>query len=309
MFGRNVKVKEIVPFDLQRKVAAHKTVESWNEIPHAGIIIDLDVTNVLTFVKKAKQMTQFQDVRITFNAVILKIIAECLKAAPMLNAYTEYDMESNRGNTILLEDINIAVPVFLPDGRTVTPVIPQAQNKNLKEICIEMEKFQQRVKNTNIDFLLFEAGWRDTMEKLKKFKICAVLKRAFANFFGKNKVKMPTKAERIEYEKIPPDQRVTPEELLSATVLVSNIGPAFQGLPCTIGMIEIIPPQSAVFGVASVRRTPSVIKNADGKEEIVIRDIVPVTIMGDHRGLDFGPVVGGLKKMMDLCLNPEKLLE
>jgi pyruvate/2-oxoglutarate dehydrogenase complex dihydrolipoamide acyltransferase (E2) component len=309
LYDNGVVVKEFVPFNLQRKVAAHKTVESWHNVPHAGIMLELDVTELLVFVKKAKTMPEFKDVRITFNAVMLKLIAEALKKAPQLNAYVEYSNISGNGRMVHCEDINIAVPMFLPDGRTITPVIPQLQNKSLREICVEMDKMQNRVKNTNIEFLLFEAAWGDTMKRLRKGQLWTVLKRAFSNLFGKDAIKKPSKKELQEYEKIPPEDRVTAKELLSATVLLSNIGSAFQGLPCSVAMIEIIPPQSAVFGVASTRRTPVVKKNAQGEETIMIRDICPVTIMGDHRGNDFGPAVGALKKMIELCEHPEKMLE
>lgn len=304
----NISIKEIVPFNLQRKVAAHKTVQSWGEIPHAGVIITLDVTHLLQFVKKIKNFPEFQGTRVTLNAVLLKIFAEGLKKAPQLNAHIEYSRTSGNGRLYMCEDINIAVPTFLPDGRTITPVIPQLQNKSLKEVCIEMEKMQNRIKNTNIDYLLFEAAWGDTMKRLKRFELWTVLKRAFSNLFGENKVKKPTKAELTEYNKIPADQRVTAKELLSATVLVSNIGAAFQGLDCVIPLLEIIPPQSCVVGVTSVRRAPLVIKNVKGDEEIAIRDILPLTILGDHRANDFGPAIGMIKRILELCNEPEKII-
>jgi pyruvate/2-oxoglutarate dehydrogenase complex dihydrolipoamide acyltransferase (E2) component len=306
---KNVAIKEIVPFNLQRKVAAHKTVESWHNIPHAGITIDLDVTEILQFIKRTSNMFESLGVRVTFNAIILKVITEGLKQAPQLNAYVEYSKSSGNGTMYHCEDINVAVPSLLPDGRMITPVIPQLQNKNLKEICIEMEKMETRVKNTDIELLLFEAVWNDTIERLKKVQIYTVLRRFLGNFIGRNRIRMPSKAELTKYHKIPEDQRVTPKELLSATVLFSNIGATFRGFPCNIAMIEVIPPQSAVFGIASIRRTPWVIKNDQGEEEIVIRDVAPLTIMADHRGNDFGPAIGMLKKIMELCAQPDKIIQ
>jgi pyruvate/2-oxoglutarate dehydrogenase complex dihydrolipoamide acyltransferase (E2) component len=305
----NVEIKEIVPFNLQRKVAAHKTVESWANIPHAGIIINLDVTDVLQFVKKAKNLPDFQGTRITINAVLLKILAEGLKKAPQLNGYVEYSATSGNGRLYTCEDINMAVPMFLPNGQTIIPVIPQVQNKSLKEVCIEMEKMQARVKNTNIDLLLYETAWDDTMKRLKHGELWTVLKRGLSNFYGENKVVKPKKEVLAEYHKIPADQRVTTEELLSATILVSNIGAAFQGLDCVIPLLEIIPPQSAVFGVTAARRAPTVIKNAKGEEEIAIRDIMPITVIADHRANDFGPAIGMIKRIIEICATPEKLLE
>jgi len=307
MFGRNVPVKKRVPFNLERKVAAHKTSEAWETVPHAGIIIELDVTTLLTFIESLKQSPDFKDLRPTINLVMLKIIAEGLKKSPELNAYIKYSKDSNAGEIILLEDVNIAVVTYLADGRTITPVLMQVDKKSLKELCKDMEYLQQRIKNTNIDYLLFEAAWMDTMENMRQGHLCRVINRAVHNFFGKNKVIPPRKALK-EYETIPPEDRITAKDLLSATVLVSNIGPVFKGLRCSIGLLQVIPPQVAVFGVASVRRAPVVIRDEMGEEVVAIRDILPVSIYADHRGIDFGPAVDMIRRILELCEHPDELL-
>lgn len=308
MFGAGVPIKKRIPFDLQRKVAAFKTAEAWETIPHAGIITDFDVTDLLPFINELKKDPEYKGIRITFNAVMLKLLAMAIKEAPELNAYIQYDKSRNTGEVIVLEDVNIAIPVITEDGRTITPVLKQVDKKSIKEICLDMENMWKRIKKTNIDLLLFEAGKKDTIEQLKKGHL-GMLKRVFANFVGKTKIKLPSKEEQKEYAKIPEEERLTSKDILCATILVSNIGSAVPELRSTIGFLEIIAPQSTVIGLTAVRKVPVVITNAAGKDEIQIRSIVPLTIYCDHRGIDFSTGILFTKRCMEYSKNPRKLLE
>jgi len=308
MFGARVPIKKRIPLDLQRKVAAFKTTEAWETIPHAGIISDFDVTDLMPFISELKKDPEYAGVRITFNAVMLKVIATAIKEAPELNAYIQYNKSNNTGEVIVLEDVNIAIPVITEDGRTITPVLKQVDKKSIKEICIDMENLWKRIKKTNIDLLLFEAGKKDTIEQLKKGHL-GMLKRVFANFIGKTKIKLPTKEEQMEYAKILAEEKLTAQDILCATILVSNIGSAMPELRSHIGFLEIIAPQSTVIGLTAVRKVPVVVTNATGKDEIQIRQIVPMTIYCDHRGIDFSTGINFTKKCIELSKNPQKLLE
>lgn len=303
----DVPIKETVEFDLQRKVAAHKTFEAWENVPHAGIILELDVSEVLSFVKKVQKKPEYADLKVTINTIMMKIVAESFKEAPELNSFVEYKKKSNSGRVYIMEDINIAMPLILRDGRTITPVMSQVGKKTIKEICLAMIDLQRRIKNTNTDFLLFEAGMKDTVDKLKRGRI-GVFRRIFKNLFGKNKLKIDRK-EFKEYLKIPEEDRITADNLLSATMLISNIGPAFKGLSCYIGLLEIIPPQMTVIGLASIRKKPVAVKGKDGKYQMEIRDVLPASIYCDHRGMDFAPAVPALRKMTEMCKNPEEFLK
>ena len=308
MFGKGIPIKKRVPFDLQRKVAAFKTVEAWENIPHAGVILDLDVTDILTFISELKKDPELSGVRITFNAVMLKLIAMALIEAPELNSYVSYDKNRNTGEILILDDVNMAIPVILEDGRTITPVLRQVDKKSIKEICLDMENLWKRIKKTNVDLLLFEAGKKDTIEQLKKGHL-SMLSRILANFFGKTKLKLPSKAEQKEYAKIPEDERLTTKDILSATILVSNIGSALPEARSVIGLLEIIAPQTSVIGLTAIRKVPTVITNTQGKDEIVIRQILPISVYCDHRSIDFFHGIDFLKKCIEISKNPRKLLE
>jgi len=308
LFGAGIPIKKRVPFDLQRKVAAFKTVEAWENIPHAGVIVDLDVTDILTFISELKKDPEYAGVRITINAVMLKLLAMALVEAPELNAYVSYDKNRNTGELIILDEVNMAIPVIVEDGRTITPVLKQVDKKSIKEICTDMENLWKRIKKTNIDLLLFEAGKKDTIEQLKKGHL-SMLSRIMANFFGKTKLKLPSKEEQKEYAKIPEEERLTTKDILSATILVSNIGSALPEARSTIGLLEIISPQTSVIGLTAIRKIPMVFTTPDGKDEIKIRQVLPVSVYCDHRSIDFFHGIDFLKKCIEYCKNPRKLIE
>ena len=134
VFGKGVKVKEEIPFGLQRKVSAHKTTESWNSIPHSGGFIEYDMTNIIQFVDKLKKDPKYRELKVSINTVMLKILAEAIKDSPLMNAYLEYDDRNNRGKLTLFEDINIAIPVIIPGGENITPTVYNVGNKSVEEI-------------------------------------------------------------------------------------------------------------------------------------------------------------------------------
>lgn len=294
-------------FDIQRRVVAHKTVESWDTIPHAGIVLELDVTEVLSFVRKLRDLPEFHHTRITLNTVMLKIIAESIKASPDMNAVIRYNKRTSAGEMFYRNTIDIAIPLIAACNRTITPVLRDIGNKTLLETCLAMEQLKARALNTDIDLLLMEAGVNDTWERLYRGEIITVFRRLYANFLGKNKIKMPSRAVRTEYAKRPASDRLVAEDLLDATTLVSNAGSVMPGLRCHGVILEIIPPQLTAMVLVGVRKMPVVETDGEGNDTIVIRDILPITLCIDHRALDLEHITGFLKEITRLCAHPEGL--
>lgn len=292
---------EQMPFCIQRRVVAHKTMESWINTPHVGIQLDLDVSPVLEFSRQAASMPAYRDVRVTLNSVMLKIIAVAIKHAPEMNAHIVYNRSASVGKVTRFDAVNIAVPQRARDGRMITPVLARADEKSLRDICLGMEDIRRRVANTDVDLLLLEAGLNDTWERLSRLQFFTVLRRLYANFIGPSRLSLPGRGARRAYGQIPESDRITPEDLLSATTLVSNIGSLMPGVPAQFSLLEIIPPQTTAIGLASVCRKPVVCADESGAEHIEIRDILPAVICFDHRAMDFEHIVGFIKELYRLC--------
>ncbi len=305
MFGQNIKIKEKIKFDMQRKVSAHKTSESWLNIPHSGGFIEYDVTKLFKFVRSLNKDPEYKDLKISINTVMLKVLALAIKESPLMNAHVEYSRKSNHGNITIFDDLNISIPVLMPDGENLTPTIKNVEKLSLKELAMEIEDLGRKLKNTNIHYLLFRAAMRDTMDMLKRGHVFKVLRRAWKNLIGKDKIKRPKKKELKKYlENVPEEDRITVNDLVSSTVLISNIGSVFRKLPMTITLLEIISPHTTVIGLGTAD-DKYVIK--DGEPEI--RKIMGITYYFDHRALDFSDTVGFLEKLYEIQENPEIILE
>jgi pyruvate/2-oxoglutarate dehydrogenase complex dihydrolipoamide acyltransferase (E2) component len=294
-------------FDIQRRVAAHKTTESWREVPHTSLVLNLDVTGLLALKDSLKTDPAFAGVRVTFHCIMLKAIALALVSAPRMSAFLAYNRHAGTGKIIYPDEVNIAMPVMLPSGETITPVMHRVDKMCLRAVCLAMAELRDRVRNTDPVMLLFEAGRRDTLREIGRGRFFRI-RRLFAAYLGRGRLRIPSRRERKEYLSRPPDQRITPENLTSATVLVSNIGNAVPGMPLTIGLLEVIRPQTTAIGISPVRRMPWLVEDETG-ERIEIRDICPVTACSDHRAVDFAHVKAFYDTLVGISHDPQRLLE
>ena len=301
-------VKSITRFGIQRKIVANMTTESWQNIPHVSYLYEPDVTDFLAEFKKFQNECGYE-VKPTFNAVLLKAIAEAIEVDPVINAHIHYERGLVRGKVTVFDNIDISVPWTLPDGNMMTITMKDMGNKTLKEIAEYQADINRRLEKTNLTEALYSVSFHDTVEKLKKGHILKAIKRIYgANTNPNHKIKLLKGAEKKAYNAIPETERITRKDLKQGTITVSNIGADSRGLAGECAMLMVIPPQICAIGVGALQRRPIVIKNENGEEEIVIRTILPMNICFDHRALDFGEVRPFLTKMQEIFENPEMIL-
>ncbi len=301
-------VKSITRFGIQRKIVANMTTESWQNIPHVSYLYEPDVTDFLAEFKKFQNDCGYE-VKPTFNAVLLKAIAEAIEVDPVINAHIHYERGLVRGKVTVFDNIDISVPWTLPDGNMMTITMKDMGNKTLKEIAEYQADINRRLEKTNLTEALYSVSFHDTVEKLKKGHILKAIKRIYgANTNPNHKIKLLKGAEKKAYNAIPETERITRKDLKQGTITVSNIGADSRGLAGECAMLMVIPPQICAIGVGALQRRPVVVKNENGEEEIVIRTILPMNICFDHRALDFGEVRPFLTKMQEIFENPEMIL-
>ena len=301
-------VKSITRFGIQRKIVANMTTESWQNIPHVSYLYEPDVTDFLAKFKVFQAECGYE-VKPTFNAVLLKAIAEAIEVDPVINAHIHYERGLVRGKVTVFDNIDISVPWTLPDGNMMTITMKDMGNKTLKEIAEYQADINRRLEKTNLTEALYSVSFHDTVEKLKKGHVLKAIKRIYgANTNPNHKIKLLKGAEKKAYEAIPETERITRKDLKQGTITVSNIGADSRGLAGECAMLMVIPPQICAIGVGALQRRPVVVKNENGEEEIVIRTILPMNICFDHRALDFGEVRPFLTKMQEIFENPEMIL-
>lgn len=301
-------VKSITRFGIQRKIVANMTTESWQNIPHVSYLYEPDVTDFLAKFKTFQAECGYE-VKPTFNAVLLKAIAEAIEVDPVINAHIHYERGLVRGKVTVFDNIDISVPWTLPDGNMMTITMKDMGNKTLKEIAEYQADINRRLEKTNLTEALYSVSFHDTVDKLKKGHILKAIKRLYgANTNPNHKIKLLKGAEKKAYEAIPETERITRNDLKQGTITVSNIGADSRGLAGECAMLMVIPPQICAIGVGALQRRPVVVKNENGEEEIVVRTILPMNVCFDHRALDFGEVRPFLTKMQEIFENPEMIL-
>lgn len=291
------------PFDIQRKVVSHMTSESWKNIPHVSYLYEPDITD---FYREYKLFTttQKQDgKKLSWNTIILKMIAEGLKCAPELNSHIFYQHSKGEGTLRVFDEINISLPWLLPDGRMITPVILNAGSMTLQELSNAVYELREKIDNTNIDELLYQAVKTDTLKELKKFNL-GIFRRIFAAKISFHPTRGLKGKEKAAYYNIPIHRRLTDHNLTAGTVTVSNIGSLYREQKGHFGILEIIPPQILAIGLGAIQEKPGVYVEDDGQKKIGIRKVLPMCIAFDHRAIDFNTLIPFLKKLDEIFAQP-----
>lgn len=298
-----IKFREIRAFDIQRKIVSHMTSASWQNTPHVVYVYEPDITDFYNEFRQLSQSRIKSSGRITFNTVMLKVVAEGLKAAPELNSFVEYSRISTKGYLYICDSINISVPWILLDNRMFTPVVPNAEKKSIDEISHCIADIEKRISNTDINEMLYKTAYCETISELKKFRL-STLARVIASKSGRQKISHLKGHEKDIYYKIPESMRLTEKDILNATVTVSNIGSLYKEQKGFFGLLEIIPPQVLAVGIGSVQERPGVYTDRYGSKQIGIRRILPMSLAFDHRAVDFSSLVPFLKRLDQIFMYP-----
>ncbi len=301
-----MKITRTEHFDIQRKIVANMTTESWEQIPHVAYVYEADVTDLMTEFKKLRSTGK---TKITLNTVLMKAIIEGLKAAPVMNSHLSYNRKLVRGELKTFEDINISMPMLLPDGRMMTVNLRDFQNKSLLAMTDYIADVTRRAENTNLNEVMFDVSLDNTITGLKQGKVKQTVRRLIGSKTGKHKVHTLRGAAKKAYYSIPEKDRLTKKDIEQGTVTISNLGSLYRGQSGYGTLIEIVPPQVCAFALGAVQDKPVVVTDKFGNKTIEARQILPITVVFDHRALDFGDVIPFLKKMDSIFAHPQVIQE
>ena len=136
----NAKDKEI-PVSAVRKTIAANMIRSKQEVPHAWMMVEADVTKLVAFRNQEKTTFRKKEgFNLTYFAFFIKAVAQVLKEYPQLNA-------TWAGNKIIEKsDIHISIAVAVEDSLFV-PVIKNADEKTIKGIAREISEFADKAKS------------------------------------------------------------------------------------------------------------------------------------------------------------------
>ena len=292
-------------FGIARKIVSNMTTESWREIPHAIVMYEADVTDILPVVKALNANCKSREEKITLNTVMMKIICEGLKAAPSMNTHLLFNRRLVRGCLKYFDHIDVSMPMLLPDGQMMTVNMRDMGNKTLSEMTAAIVDTERRARNSNMEEVMYEVSLDNTLQRLKHGKVAQTVLRLIGSKTGAHKVTTLHGAERKKYYSIPTTDRLTKKDIEQGTVTISNLGSLYRGQSGYGTLIEIVPPQVCAFALGAVQDKPVVVTDKFGNKTIEARQILPITVVFDHRALDFGDVIPFLKKMDNIFAHPQ----
>lgn len=121
--------EERIPMSPMRKAIADNMTRSFYTAPHAYLVTEVDVTELMASIKSHK--ASFLDThgfKLTVTAFVVKAIADAVEACPLINASLEED------TMVLKKEVNVGVAVAIDDG-LIVPVIKQCHQKSVVDIA------------------------------------------------------------------------------------------------------------------------------------------------------------------------------
>lgn len=297
------KVTDTIHFGIQRKIVSNMTTESWQTIPHGVYSYEADVTDFFNEFKKLNTSGTHKN-KITFNTLMLKTISMGIKACPPINSHIEFNPKLVRGRVDIIENVNISMPMLLPNGEMMTINLHDFDKKNLDEMTDYIADVTRRANNTNMTEAMFEVSMDNTLTALKKGQIIKTINRLIGSKTGKHKVKTLSGKAKKEYLSIPESDRLTKRDIEQGTITVTNVGSVYRQMKGIITMLEIIPPQVAAIAVCSIQDRVMPVKGENGELVPAIRKVLPLCIAFDHRAFDFAELVPFFTFLDDTFANP-----
>ena len=295
-------------FGIARKIVSNMTAESWETIPHAVMNYEPDVTEFMKECKKLNEGNTDPTKKITINTVMIKVICEGLKCAPKLNAHLEFNRRLVRGCLKTFDHVDVSMPMILPNGEMMTINMHDMGNKTLSEMTAAINDAARRAKNTDLNEVMFEVSLDNTLNNLKHGKVAQTINRLYGSKTGKHKVHTLKGKAKKEYYSIPETDRLTKHDIEQGTITITNLGSVYRPYRGECCLLEIIPPQVAAIAINAAQRRPVVVNN-DGKEEITIGSVMPITLAFDHKAVDYGDVVPFVQRLDEIFADPSVIHE
>lgn len=123
-----------------RKLIADNMVRSFYEAPHASLVSEADVTDVMRLIVHEKErFKQTHGVKLTITSFLIQAMAKALQQYPMLNASLEDEM------IIMKRFVNVGIAVNVDKG-LIVPVIKNCQERNLVSLARAVSDLSTRAR-------------------------------------------------------------------------------------------------------------------------------------------------------------------
>jgi pyruvate dehydrogenase E2 component (dihydrolipoamide acetyltransferase) len=142
---------DLVPLDSMRKTIARRMTESFRDIPHFPLTVDIEIDRLLQGRIQINALLEKDGVKVSVNDIIIKAAATALKRVPEANASYTPDGVALHHHA----DIAMAVAV---EGGLITPIIRAAETKGLVEIARASKDLAERARGRKLKPEEFQGG-------------------------------------------------------------------------------------------------------------------------------------------------------
>ncbi|KKB43888.1 dihydrolipoamide acetyltransferase family protein [Bacillus thermotolerans] len=135
---------EVIPVTGLRRTIANNMVRSKQEIPHAWMMAEVDVTGLVARRNALKEeFKKKEGFPLTYFAFFVKAVAQALKEYPQINAMWAGD------SIIQKKDIHLSIAVAAEEALFV-PVIKHADEKSIKGMAREIYDLAEKARSGNL---------------------------------------------------------------------------------------------------------------------------------------------------------------
>ncbi len=127
-----------------RKAIAENMVRSFYEAPHASLVVEADVTDVMKLIAQEKErFSQAHGAKLTITSFLVQALTKAIQQFPMLNASLE-------GETIIMKRyVNVGIAVNIDKG-LIVPVIKNCQERNIASIAKAVAELSSRARSNKL---------------------------------------------------------------------------------------------------------------------------------------------------------------
>jgi 2-oxoglutarate dehydrogenase E2 component (dihydrolipoamide succinyltransferase) len=136
---------EIIEMDRMRKLIADHMVHSKHTSPHVTSFVEVDVTNIVRWRDKNKDVFYKKyGEKITYTPIFIDAVVRAIKDFPMIN------ISVNGTQIVRKKNINIGMATALPSGNLIVPVIKNADYLNLAGLTKSVNDLAGRARDNKL---------------------------------------------------------------------------------------------------------------------------------------------------------------
>jgi len=133
--------EERIALSGMRKAIAENMVKSFYEAPHASLVMEADVTDIMKMISREKErFFQTHGAKLSITSFLVQALTKAIQQFPMLNASLDRD------TIILKRYVNVGIAVNIDKG-LVVPVIKNCQERNLVSLAKAVADLSSRARS------------------------------------------------------------------------------------------------------------------------------------------------------------------